>query len=110
MSAPGGGAGGAGATGADGGAEGSAERAGAPGGMPGMGGMNPAMMQEMGGAGGAGADSANAQPPRERYANELEQLKDMGFTDEETNLQMLSQSNGNVDLAIERLIASQGDQ
>lgn len=84
------------------------------GGMGGMGGMpmmSPAMMQQMmqmqGMGGGMGG---NARPPRERYATELNQLKEMGFTDEETNLQMLQQCNGNVNLAIERLFAFMGNQ
>lgn len=47
------------------------------GGMGGMGGMG-------GGMGGAGG--ANAQPPRERFASELTQIKEMGFNDEETIL------------------------
>lgn len=75
-----------------------------------MPGMNPAMMQQFmqmqGGAGGF--PPADARPPRERFATELNQLKEMGFTNEETNLQMLQQCNGNVNLAIERLFATMG--
>ena len=57
--------------------------------------MNPAMMQQfmqmqgMGGGAGFPAAPTDARPPRERYATELNQLKEMGFSDEETNLQML---------------------
>ena len=41
----------------------------------------------MGGAGGMGAGAnADTRPAAERYANELTQLKEMGFTDESTNL------------------------
>jgi len=86
------------------------------GGMGGMGGMpmmNPALMQQymaMQGMGGGGFQGVNARPPRERFATELNQLKEMGFTDEETNLQMLQQCNGNVNLAIERLFAFMGNQ
>ena len=65
------------------------------GGMPGgMGGMDPAMMQQM--MGGAGMGGANAgasndtRPPREKYASELAQIKEMGFIDEEKVLAMLS--------------------
>ena len=67
-------------------------------------------MGGMGGMGGMGAGAGDTRPPRERYANELNQLKEMGFSDEETNLQMLQQCNGNVNLAIERLFAFMGNQ
>ena len=67
-------------------------------------------MQGMGGAGGMGGAPSDGRPARERYANELNQLKEMGFTDEDTNLQMLEQCNGNVNLAIERLFAFMGNQ
>ena len=81
------------------------------GGMPGMmGGMDPAMMQAMmgGGAGaGAGAAStgaaADTRPPREKYAEQLTQIKEMGFNDEDAILQILEQTGGNVQLALERL-------
>ena len=66
------------------------------GGFPGMGGF------------GAGAGAADTRPPREKYANELQQVKEMGFNDEETILQMLAEPNGNVNLAIERLFAHLG--
>lgn len=49
-------------------------------------------MQGMGGAGGAGAGAGaptDTRPPAERYAEQLTQLKEMGFTDEATNLQVL---------------------
>ena len=42
-------------------------------------------MQGMGGA-GAGAGANSSQPPRERFASELAQIKEMGFNDEETIL------------------------
>ena len=70
------------------------------------------MMAGGGGAGGMGgfpnAAPADTRPPRERYASELQQLKEMGFTDEETCLQILEQCGGNVNLAIERLFAAVG--
>lgn len=66
-------------------------------------------MQGMGGAGGAGAGApTDTRPPAERYAEQLTQLKEMGFTDEATNLQVLQQCNGNVNMAIERLFAVMG--
>ena len=53
------------------------------GGMGGMGGMG-------GGMGGMGQQPpADTRPPAERWATEMQQLKEMGFTDEATNAQML---------------------
>jgi hypothetical protein len=93
------------------------------GGMPGMGGMggmlgmgggmpamDPAMMAQMqammgGGAGGAGAQ-ADDKPPKEKYAAEIAQIKEMGFNDEEVICQALVQANGNVNLALEKLFSS----
>ena len=43
------------------------------------GGANPS-----GGAGGASAQ--DDKPPREKYASELQQIKEMGFADEEVIL------------------------
>jgi ubiquilin len=84
-----------------------------PPGMGGMPGMNPQMMAQMeammGGNPGAGAGAsatADSRPPREKYASELTQIKEMGFADEELILQELVSSNGNVSLALERLFAS----
>mmetsp|Transcript_15519 Transcript_15519/g.26239 ORF Transcript_15519/g.26239 Transcript_15519/m.26239 type:complete len:82 (-) Transcript_15519:96-341(-) len=78
------------------------------GGMGGMGGMNmdPAMLQAMmgGGAGaGAGTASTDSRPPREKYAEQLTQIKEMGFNDEDAILQILEQTGGNVQLALEKL-------
>ena len=53
---------------------------------------------------------ADTRPPREKYANELVQIKEMGFTDEETILKMLQECQGNVNLVIERLFAGLGQQ
>ena len=57
--------------------------------------MDPAMMQAMmgggagagvaGGAGGFGAP-ADTRPPREKYATQLQQIKEMGFNDEDAIL------------------------
>ena len=81
-------------------------------GLGGMGGMDPAMMQAMmGGGAGAGAAGANptaaadTRPPREKWANELQQIKEMGFNDEDAVLQILEQTGGNVQLALERLFS-----
>ncbi len=73
------------------------------GGMGGMGGFNPLLF----GGGGAPAQ-ADTRPPRERFATQLQQIKEMGFHDEETILQILAQTNGNVNLAMEILFSSLG--
>jgi len=57
--------------------------------------------------GGSGAGAADARPPREKYAAELAQIKEMGFIDEEKVLSMLEQCNGNVNIALERLFTEQ---
>jgi ubiquilin len=44
--------------------------------------------------------------PREAYAAQLLQLKDMGFPNESANLAALQQSQGNIDFAIERLLGA----
>jgi ubiquilin len=58
----------------------------------------------MGGAGGASA-VADDKPPREKYAAEMAQIKEMGFNDEEIICQALVQANGNVNLALEKLFS-----
>jgi len=40
----------------------------------------------------------------ERFATQLQQMKDMGFYDEAANIQALTATGGNVSLAIERLL------
>ena len=57
----------------------------------------------MGGAFGQPAAQADTRPLSERYADQLKQIKDMGFNDDETILAMLEQANGNVNLVLERL-------
>ena len=52
--------------------------------------------------------SVNAPPPPDpsiRYANQLQQLQDMGFSDNTANLQALVRTNGNVNAAVERLLS-----
>ena len=41
---------------------------------------------------------------KEKYKEQLSQLKNMGFTNEETNIQVLKQSNGNIDNALDKLL------
>jgi len=66
-----------------------------------MGGMNPQMMAAMGGAGAPA--QTDARPPREKFATQLQQIKEMGFNDEDAILQILEQTGGNVQLALEKL-------
>jgi len=58
------------------------------GGMGGLGGMDPAMLQAMMGGPGAGGNlpAADTRPPREKYASQLAQIKEMGFNDEDAIL------------------------
>lgn len=42
--------------------------------------------------------------PKEKYKEQLKQLKEMGFCNEETNIAVLKQCQGNVQFAIEKLI------
>lgn len=43
--------------------------------------------------------------PAQRFATQLQQLRDMGFTDQERNIQALQQTGGNVNAAVERLLS-----
>ena len=42
--------------------------------------------------------------PKEKYKDQLAQLKDMGFINEEANIQVLKQCDGNVQFAVEKLL------
>jgi len=47
-----------------------------------------------------------AQPPEERFASQLDQLASMGFVDRQANVQALIATMGDVNAAVERLLAS----
>ena len=73
--------------------------------MGGLGGMDlNAMMQQMGQQPpSTGAQPQPSQPvqtdnrpPAEKYAEELKQIKEMGFNDDDAILQILQQTGGNV--------------
>ncbi len=77
--------------------------------------LNALMRQMMLGGGGglfggglgappAAAAAAPALPPAERFADQLQQLNAMGFADAQRNLDALTQTNGNVSMAVERLL------
>lgn len=71
-------------------------------GMGSAGGMagHPGMMGPGGALPGAGAPAAATQS----FTAELEQLRNMGFTNETANLSALRMSGGNVDMAVARLL------
>ena len=48
--------------------------------------------------------AASQEPPSVRFATQLEQLKQMGFYDEQQNIQALTVANGNVNAAVEWLL------
>ncbi|KAG2389011.1 hypothetical protein C9374_014411 [Naegleria lovaniensis] len=50
--------------------------------------------------------TANTQPPRERFASQLSQLQEMGFFDEQSNIEALLATNGNVNAAVEYLLSN----
>ncbi|GAA6052362.1 hypothetical protein JCM3770_000205 [Rhodotorula araucariae] len=56
------------------------------------------------GAGASGAGGAPQQSPEERYANELEQLRNMGFTNATRNVRALLASGGFLESAIAWLL------
>ena len=45
---------------------------------------------------------------KEKFKNELNQLKDMGYFDEEMNIQVLKECDGNIQYAIEKLVTLVG--
>ncbi|KAJ8925591.1 hypothetical protein NQ315_009431 [Exocentrus adspersus] len=54
---------------------------------------------------GMGRNSSTATPPEQRYQSQLEQLAAMGFLNREINLQALIATFGDVNAAVERLLA-----
>lgn len=65
------------------------------------------LVQSLGGAGGLPAAPATpSEPPETRFASQLQQLQDMGFYDKTENIQALLVTGGNVNAAIERLLAN----
>jgi len=77
--------------------------------------FNPVMMQQMmqamqgsmgGGVNGAGGvpPATDGRPLEERYVLQVQQLENMGFPDKHSNIQALSQTNGDVNEAINALL------
>jgi len=52
----------------------------------------------------SGFNQSNNSNPREAFASQLQQMRDMGFTNDEANLQALQATGGNVEAAIERML------
>ena len=69
--------------------------------------MDPQAMENMLRGMGLGTPQAPAdtRPPEERYADQLRQLNDMGFTDFDRNVTALRRSGGSVQGAIEYLLS-----
>merc|ERR1711920_1222335 len=44
------------------------------------------------------------QHPADRYRNQLQSLRDMGFDDEQASLQALQQNHGNLNRAVDQLL------
>lgn len=58
-------------------------------------------------AGGAAPATTAAAPPQDpavRFASQLQQLQDMGFSDQAANLAALQATGGSVNAAVERLL------
>lgn len=62
-------------------------------------------MQQGGVGGGTGRPGVPLAPPEQRYQPQLEQLAAMGFVNREANLQALVATFGDVNAAVERLLA-----
>jgi ubiquilin len=79
-----------------------------PWGFGGMGGFG--QNQGQGGFGNFGGlyQQADNRPAEEKFKTQLEQLEAMGFTNKEVNIQALTQTGGNVDAAVERLLSMIG--
>lgn len=96
-------------------------------GMPGMGfppmggmmGMNPMMMGMMGanpfgprpGVPTGAPQHDPSKPPKERYANEIQMIKMFGMQDEDAIVKALTESNGDVEKAMDALFSAEyGDE
>ena len=55
--------------------------------------------------GGAAAGVPPVANPEEHYASQLEQLEMMGFTNRAANIEELQRTQGNVEAAVDRLLA-----
>merc|ERR1712150_179024 len=67
----------------------------------GTGGMPPSPWANM-------AQPQQPRPPQERFRVQLQSLRDMGFEDEDENIQILQQNHGNLNRAVDQLIMGGG--
>lgn len=58
----------------------------------------------LGGGGGVPAAPADTRPPAERFAAQLQQMREMGFDQEPQCIAALTATGGSVQLAIERIL------
>jgi len=63
------------------------------------------MMSASGGGVSGGGGGAPQESPEQRYASQLEQLSSMGFINREANIQALTATFGDVNAAIDRILA-----
>ena len=66
------------------------------------------MIRSTGLSGGGATAAAAATPPADaetRFASQLEQLEMMGFTNRTANIEELTRTGGNVEAAVDRLLA-----
>jgi ubiquilin len=56
------------------------------------------------GVGQVPVGGVGVQDPEERFRVQLQQLSDMGFSNKQLNIQVLTQTHGNVEAAVERLL------
>ena len=71
------------------------------GGQGGQGGQGLGGLGRLGGLGGFGGFGQQPQgEPKEIYKTQLEQLQNMGFTNESVNIEALKATGGNVEAAI----------
>jgi ubiquilin len=75
------------------------------GGMPGMGGMGGLFGGLGAGSAAPGTGANSGAPPEERFREQLTALRDMGFSDQDSNIRALTATGGNVEAAVDRLLS-----
>jgi ubiquilin len=78
--------------------------------------VDPNMLQQLFGGygglptalGGAGNPPVNTRPPEERFEEQLQQLREMGFVNASQNVRALMATGGNVQMAIEYILGGGG--
>jgi len=85
-------------------APGLARAMGMPEGMGGMAGMSGMSGMSGGAAPSRPAPAADTRTPEVRFATQITQLEDMGFTNKQNNIAALVATNGNLNQAVDRLV------